>query len=134
MKHAYQEDRRSVSKHDVDTTLRSIAKRGADPVLESRYKKAVTSSQPREIVLKSLAKSQDEHGEIWTTNAYKLAIDSGVDNASQYVGHLVMEAYGAEIENIRERYYRFKDSLFAAYVIARPYMFSRQGGENGVTP
>lgn len=57
LRHAYQEDRRSISKHDVDTTLRSIAERGADPVLESRYRKAVTSSQPREIVLKSLAQS-----------------------------------------------------------------------------
>jgi hypothetical protein len=29
-----------------------------------------------------------------------------------------------EIEKVRERYYRFKDSLFAAYVRARPRQFS----------
>ena len=38
----------------------------------------------------------------------------GVDNSSQYVGQLVTEEYGAEIEKLRDRYYRFHDSLFAS--------------------
>lgn len=120
LRHAYQEDRRTITKSDIEATLRSIAERGADPVLEGRYRKAVASSPQREIVLKALAESQDVQGEIWTSNAYKIAIDRGVDNPSQYVGQLVTEQYGAEIENLRERYYRFKDSLFAAYIKAHP--------------
>src|SRR5271157_3650094 len=108
---------------DIEATLRSVAERQADPVLEGRYRKAVASSQQRETVLKALADTQDAQGEIWTTNAYKLAVDGGVDNPSQYVGQLVTDQYGAELENLRERYYRFKDSLFCAYIRARPRMF-----------
>jgi ribosomal protein L17 len=92
-----------------------------------RYKKAVASSEHREIVLKALAETQAADGEIWTTNAYKLALDQGVDNASQYVGHLASEEYGNEIEKLRDRYYRFHDSLFAAYVRARPRLVQKQG-------
>ena len=123
LRQAYQENHRLVTTDGIDATLRSIAERGADPVLEGRYKKAVTSSPQRETVLRALVNTQENDGEIWTTNAYKLAIDGGVDNPSQYVGQLASEQYGAEIENLRERYYRFKDSLFAAYVRARPRLF-----------
>jgi hypothetical protein len=73
-------------------------------------------------VLKALAENQDDRGEVWTTDAYKAAVEAGVDNSSQYVGQLVTEEFGAEIERVRERYYRFKDSLFSAYVKARPPM------------
>jgi energy-coupling factor transporter ATP-binding protein EcfA2 len=108
----------------IDATLSAIAERGADPVLEGRYKKAVASSIHREIVLRALAQVRSEDGECWTTDAYKIALEMGVDNASQYVGHLVTDQYGGEIENVRDRYYRFRDSLFAAYVIARPRLYS----------
>lgn len=119
----YSERRDRVTHDDVSNALRSMAQRAADPVLEGRYKKAIGSSAPREAVLKSLASVVKTDGECWTTDAYKVALDKGVDNASQYVGHLVTEDYGAEIEKIRERYYRFKDSLFAAYVNARPWQY-----------
>jgi Cdc6-like AAA superfamily ATPase len=117
---AYQNGVRSISADSVDETLKAIAERGADPVLEGRYKKAVASSEQRETVLKALAETQAADGEVWTTNAYRVALEQGVDNASQYVGQLVTEEYGSELEKIRERYYRFHDSLFAAYVRARP--------------
>ena len=120
---AYHENRQVIAANDIDETLKSIAERQADPVLEGRYRKAVASSPQRESVLRALAVTQDAQGEIWTTDTYKRAIEDGVDNPSQYVGHLVTEQYGAELENLRERYYRFKDSLFAAYVCARPRMF-----------
>ncbi|WP_156114398.1 ATP-binding protein [Paracoccus sanguinis] len=107
---------------DIDAVLSSIAENQRDPVLEGRYRSAVLSSKQREGVLKSLAKHQDGHGEIFTTEAYKTALDHGIDNASHYVGQLVTDEYGAEIEKIRDRHYRFKDSLFAAYVSARPPM------------
>ena len=74
----------------------------------------------REIVIKALAESQDSQSEILTTNAYKVALERGVENPSQLVGQLVTEEYGAELVKMRERYYRFKDSLFAAYVKAHP--------------
>jgi Cdc6-like AAA superfamily ATPase len=124
---AFHMDIRSITRAAIDETLGSIAKRAADPVLEGRYKKAVASSEQRETVLKALADSQAADGEVWTTNAYKLALDQGVDNASQYVGQLVTEEYGAEIEKLRERYYRFRDSLFAAYVRARPRLVAKAG-------
>ena len=111
---------------DVDATVKSIAERGADPVLEGRYKKAVASSEQRETVLKALAETQASDGEVWTSNAYKVALDQGVDNASQYVGQLVSEEYGSEVEKLRDRFYRFHDSLFAAYVKVRPRLVKKQ--------
>jgi hypothetical protein len=99
--------------------------RAADPVLEGRYKKAVASSPARESVLRAFAESRRQDGEIRTTDAYKIALDEGVENASQYVGHLVTTEYGAEIEKVRERCYRFRDSLYFAYVKARPRLFPK---------
>lgn len=49
-----------------------------------------------------MAAAKDEQGEIWTTNAYKAALEGGVDNPSQYVGQLVTDEYGAELEKLRE--------------------------------
>ena len=123
---AFKASKETITPQDIDTTVQSIAERGADPVLEGRYKKAVASSEQREIVLKALAETLAPDGEVWTTNAYKLALDQGVDNASQYVGHLASEEYGNEIEKLRDRYYRFHDSLFAAYVRARPRLVKKQ--------
>jgi Cdc6-like AAA superfamily ATPase len=119
---AYLNERKIIESEDIDAVLQSIAENASDPVLEGRYRKAVASSTQREIVLKALANNQDDRGEVWTTDAYKLALEAGVDNPSQYVGQLVTEEFGAEIERVRERYYRFKDSLFLAYVKARPPM------------
>jgi hypothetical protein len=121
-RNAYMNDRREIELRDIDAVLQEIAENGSDPVLEARYRKAVASSRQRETVLKALAANQDNRGEVWTTDAYKMALEAGVDNSSQYVGQLVTPDFGAEIERVRERYYRFKDSLFAAYVKARPPM------------
>ena len=123
---AFQSGKNAITVDDVDATVKSIAERGADPILEGRYKKAVASSEQREIVLKALVETQAPDGEVWTTNAYKLALDQGVDNASQYVGQLVSDEYGSELEKLRDRYYRFHDSLFAAYVKARPRLVKKQ--------
>lgn len=120
---AYRNGGAELSVTDIDHTLAEIAESGRDPVLEGRYKKAVASSSQREIVLKALAEVQIGELEIHTADAYKKAIDHGVDNPSQFVGHLVTDDYGAEIIKIRERYYRFKDSLFVAYSNARPSIF-----------
>jgi Cdc6-like AAA superfamily ATPase len=125
LRSAYSQDRQIITSMDVEATLRSIAERGADPVLEGRYKKAVGLSEQRETVLKALADCQSDDGEVFTTAAYKVALDQGVDNASQYVGQLVTDEYGSELEKLRERYYRFHDSLFAAYVRARPRLVQR---------
>lgn len=122
---AFQAGKVIITEHDIDATLQGIAESGADPVLEGRYHKAVATSPQRESVLRALASKISRDGEVWTTEAYKVALDDDVDNSSQYVGQLVTEEYGAEIEKIRERYYRFKDSLFAAYVKARPRQFAK---------
>jgi len=120
---AYRNGGNDISQHEINTTLSGIAESGTDPVLEGRYKKAVASSNQREIVLKALAEVQANEFEIQTSEAYKKAIDRGVDNPSQFVGHLVTDDYGSELIKIRERYYRFKDSLFVAYANARPSIF-----------
>jgi Cdc6-like AAA superfamily ATPase len=127
LRHAFQASRKEIATEMIDDTLQSIAERGADPVLEGRYKKAVGSSPQREIVLRALATARGSDGECWTTDAYKIALEAGVDNSSQYVGQLVTDEYGAEVEKLRERYYRFRDSLFAAYVVARPRQFGDMG-------
>ena len=77
-------------------------------------------------LLKALAETQALDGEVWTSNAYKVALDQGVDNASQYVGQLVSDEYGSEVEKLRDRFYRFHDSLFAAYVRVRPRLVKKQ--------
>jgi Cdc6-like AAA superfamily ATPase len=125
---AWKENRNTITGSDIDATLRLIAASGADPVLESRYKKAIASSPQREAVLRAMAESE-KGGEVWTTDAYPVAIKAGVENPSQYVGSLVTEQYGAEIRNVRDRYYRFKDSLFRAYVMARPPEYAHRLGE-----
>ena len=125
LRNAFQNQITIIMAENIDLTVKSIAERGADPVLEGRYQKAVASSPQRESVLRALASKIARDGEVWTTEAYKVALDDNVDNSSQYVGQLVTAEYGAEIEKIRERYYRFKDSLFAAYVNARPRQYPK---------
>lgn len=126
LKTAYLEPRYELDENFINDTLKEIAEKEADPVLEGRYKKAVASSYQREGVLKSLVAVIQKDGEILTTDAYKIAIDYDVDNPSQYVGHLISEEYGGELIKLRERYYRFKDSLFTTYVKARPWLTSKK--------
>lgn len=123
LRSAWRAQKSSINAAAIDTTLRLIAESGADPVLESRYKRAIASSPQREAVLRALA-HVEKGGEIWTTDAYPIATAAGVDNPSQYVGNLVTEDYGGELVKVRERYYRFKDSLFRAYVTVRPSQYS----------
>lgn len=120
---AWKSRAQSISGDDIDSTLALIAASGSDPVLEARYKKAVASSPQREVVLHALAEVE-KSGECWTTDAYPIAIRDGVENPSQYVGNLVTNEYGAELVKVRERYYRFRDSLFRAYVRVRPRQYT----------
>jgi hypothetical protein len=122
-KTAFLEPRYLVDEEYIENILKGIAEKEADPVLEGRYKKAVASSKQREVVIKAFAKSVKGDGEILTSDAYRISEEQDVENASQYVGQLVSEDYGAELVKIRERYYRFKDSLFQTYVSARPSIF-----------
>ncbi|KNC16747.1 nSTAND1 domain-containing NTPase [Pseudomonas sp. RIT-PI-a] len=123
LRSSYNKQSDVITLDDINATLAGIAERKADPVLEGKYRRAVGSSSQRETVLKAMAGARDEANEILTTNAYKAALEMGVDNSSQYVGQLVTEEYGAELEKIRERFYRFKDSLFHSYTMARPRMY-----------
>lgn len=122
-KTAFLEPKYSIDESYIESILKDIAEKATDPVLEGRYKKAVASSKQREIVIKAFASSTKGDGEILTSDAYRISEEQGVENGSQYVGQLVTEDYGAEIIKIRERYYRFKDSLFQTYVNARPTLF-----------
>ncbi|MFY3742470.1 ATP-binding protein [Anaeromyxobacter sp. Red801] len=116
---AWKDKRTRITTDDIDATLRLIAASRADPVLEARYKRAIASSPQREAVLRAMAETE-KGGEVWTSDAYPVAFRVGVENPSQYVGNLVTDEYGAELVKVRDRYYRFKDSLFRAYVLARP--------------
>jgi len=129
LRRAYRVKKESIDSKDIEETLKVIAESEADPILEGRYKKAIANSAQREAVLKALANKNKSDGEILTTEAYKLAIDWGVDNPSQYVGQLVIDEYGAELLKVRERVYRFRDSLFLAYVKARPLFFEQLANE-----
>ncbi|WP_291862609.1 ATP-binding protein [Marinilabilia sp.] len=124
LKTAYLNNIQKIDHDYIESTLKEIAEKETDPVLEGRFKKAVASSYQREAVLRAMAQSVKSDGEVWTTDAYKIALDYGIENASQYVGHLVTDEYGAELIKLRERYYRFKDSLFQTYIKARPWMTS----------
>jgi CRISPR/Cas system CMR-associated protein Cmr5 small subunit len=123
LRSAYLEPKYEIDEKYVDSILKAIAEKETDPVLEGRYKKAVASSKQREIVLKAMAEVAAQDGEILTSDAYRIAENKDVENASQYVGQLVIDDYGAEIVKVRDRYYRFKDSLFQTYVKARPSIF-----------
>ncbi|WP_082432796.1 nSTAND1 domain-containing NTPase [Thiohalorhabdus denitrificans] len=123
LREAFMKEVDVIGEEDIQATLRRIAESEADPILEGRYKTAVASSRHRELVLKAMAEMQSEEDEVFTGTAYKLALDWGVDNASQFVGHLTSQDYGGELIKVRDRYYRFRDSLFAAYVKARPNLY-----------
>lgn len=122
LRSAWRTQSSAIHKKDVNATLSLIAESGADPVLESRYKKAIASSPQRESVLRALARAE-KGGESWTSDAYPMAIKDGVDNPSHYVGNLVTDDYGAEIVKVRDRYYRFRDSLFRVYAEMRPRQY-----------
>jgi predicted site-specific integrase-resolvase len=91
------------------------------PIQEALYKDAIGHSYIREVVLKSFAaKAEDEihTTELYADIAKRLNTEVGV--VSVYVGHLASEKYGSVIVKTRDRYYRFRDSLFKAYAAARP--------------
>ena len=123
LRSAWRSESDLVEDGDIAATLALIAESGADPVLEARYKDAVKSSSQRETVLRALAEVEKD-GECWTSDAYPIAIREGVENPSHYVGNLVTAEYGEEIVKTRERYYRFRDSLFRAYVKVRPRQYT----------
>lgn len=102
--------------------LRTIALKGSAPIQESTYKTSIGHSYTREFILKRFAADEDD--EIHTTDLYsQIAKDLGIEpNAvSVYVGQLASDKYGRVLEKTRERYYRFRDSLFKAYAAARPW-------------
>ena len=111
-----------VTQEAAQAALREIALKGSAPIQESTYKTAIGHSYTREFILKAF--SRVENDEIHTTDLYaqvakSLGIESGA--VSVYVGHLSSEKYGRVLEKTRERYYRFRDSLFKAYAAARPW-------------
>lgn len=71
LRHAFQQQVTVITAENIDSTVKGIAERGADPVLEGRYQKAVASSAQRESVLRALASKIARDGEVWTTEAYK---------------------------------------------------------------
>lgn len=118
---AIQEQGSVVTETIAKEALAEIAMKGSAPVQESLYKTAIGHSYIREVVLKSFADKTEE--EIHTTELYAdIARRLGIDPSavSVYVGHLASEKYGSVIEKTRDRYYRFRDSLFKAYASARP--------------
>lgn len=107
---------------DAKNALSEIAIKGTAPIQEGTYKQAVAHSYTREIVLKEFSIVDDE--EIHTTSVYqKIAEKLGMKDPaaiSVYMGHLTSERYGRVLERTRDRYYRFRDSLFKAYAASRP--------------
>lgn len=109
---------------DAKDALSEIAAKGTAPIQEGTYKQAVAHSYTREIVLKEFSFVDDE--EIHTTVVYqKIAEKLGMKDPaaiSVYMGHLTSERYGRVLERTKDRYYRFRDSLFKAYAASRPLL------------
>jgi AAA+ ATPase superfamily predicted ATPase len=124
LKIVHSESIENINEELINRTIKDIAKKETDPNLESRYKKAISHSYQRECILKSLATNILEE-EISISEVYEELTVRKIDNPQIYVGQLVSLEYGAEIEKTREKYYRFKDSLFAAYVKARPWLTNK---------
>ncbi len=120
LRQAFSQGNKIISRANIDQTIETIAATNADPILEARYKKAVGASKHRETVLRVFSEYDSLDGEVFTKEAYKRAIDLEVDNPSNYVGSLVTPEFGQEIVKDRDYYYRFRDSLFKAYVRLRP--------------
>lgn len=120
LKDAFKTNKKSITRTDIQNTVNSIAEKRIEPTLESLYRTAIGSSPQRESVLRIFAEIQSNDTEVHTKKAYEAAYDSGIENPSQYVKHLTSPACGSVLEQTRDRYYRIKDSLFAAYINARP--------------
>jgi len=104
------------------SALAEIALKGSAPIQESAYKTAIGHSYTRELILKRFAEKLED--EIHTTELYAgLAKELKIEPSavSVYVGHLTSERYGEVLVKTRDRYYRFRDSLFKAYAAARPF-------------
>jgi Cdc6-like AAA superfamily ATPase len=119
---AYNRKQSIVNEEIIEQTIVKIAEKGIDHALDTRYKKAVSNSFDRESVLKALSLNIQTNDTIVTSTIYKEVKAAGIENPSSYVGHLASEKYGAEIIKDKDEHYRFKDSLFAAYVKARPWI------------
>jgi hypothetical protein len=122
----------AVSQESAEAALNDIAVKGTAPIQEGMYKDAVAHSYTREVVLKEFALVDDE--EIRTTPVYaRIAQKLGMQDQnaiSVYMGQLASDKYGRVLEKTRERYYRFRDSLFKAYAASRPFLL--QPGNNEV--
>jgi len=121
----------TISEAAAQDALRTIALKGSAPIQESTYKTAIGHSYTREFILKRFAENEDD--EIHTTDLYsQIAKDLGIEpNAvSVYVGQLASDKYGRVLEKTRERYYRFRDSLFKAYAAARPWQLEPSDQED----
>jgi len=113
---------RDVTRSIVDDAMHEIALKGSAPTQEATYKSAIGHSYTREFILRTFASKTSD--EIHTTEAYaSIAKALGIELTaiSVYMGHLTSEKYGSVLEKTRERYYRFRDSLFKAYAAARPW-------------
>jgi len=130
LRRAHEHNQEIIEDDDILQTIDHIASTGRDPALEGRYMKAIASSPQRETVLHALAENvSGDSLEAHTTSTYRICLDRGVENPSQYVGHLASNDYGSEITKVRERYYRFRDTLFHTYVLVRPPVFPPQQAE-----
>lgn len=113
-----------VSEQMAREALAEIAVKGTSRIQETTYQKAIGHSYTRELIVKTFAECEED--EIHTTSVYPKIVSlrtMDISSISVYVGQLVGEKYGAILEKTRERYYRFKDSLFKAYAAARPYNY-----------
>ena len=123
----------TVALEKAQIALAEIATKGSAPIQERLYKTSIGHSYVREVILKAFA--QENQDEMPTQAVYgrAAAILGLADKAviSVYVGQLVSEKYGAVLEKTRERFYRFKDSLFKAYAAARPYQWTPTVREDG---
>ena len=111
-----------VTESVAKAALREISSQGSNVPLELEYRKAVKNSPAREFILKRFSREDKEP--IRTTDIYAdISSTLGIEKEaiSVYMGHLCSKEYGPVLEKSGERYYRFLNSVFKAYIAARDY-------------
>lgn len=115
---AFKAKRNQVDNTILNSSMSIIASEQLDSSLEIRYLKAIGNSPQREIVLRTFAEACNPMAH--TSDVYSLATQRGVSNPSYSTGELQKQNYGEELRKSGEKYYKFKDQLFQAYVVATP--------------
>jgi len=125
---ANEQGTKTVSDVVFQSVLDEIRSGQAFPTLESKYQRAIGTSEQREILLHLLAEQPEEEtgiteesGRVYLRNTRKTADEFGITNVSQVIPRLIDKAYGPALVKVddREGVYEFPDPVFRLYIRLR---------------